>query len=613
MVAQDLSRLTTESTIGEVVGSTEALDVSARGKDLADLLRAKPEIPGVLLTRDGRVRTAVSRAYYLDTVGRYLGMDLYLPRPVGEMLESFEEHGGAFFAEPSVPVSEAVRLGLTRHRALVYEPIIVRTPGAPGALGAKLVDFHDLLLADSHLTRLRAHQTRQILATVREGLLLVGPDRRLLGEHSNSIAELLGTRRIGGRTLPDLLAEGLDAERCDLAASYVDSLFEPRVIERLIAQVNPLLEATWRGRSGAPKTLAFRFARGVEEGEIRRVLVRIEDVTRAREMAAEVERERLRAERQLTLAVAAARLEPDRLAAFLAALEAELHRASELGHDATAPPAEIERLRRRLHALKGEAGMSKLDAFESRLHALEDELEPLRDGGEVDLVSLEPKLAALGELVDEARELSERLTGRRPAREARPPDGAADGAEAMGAIGAIEGLAELAATVARDCGKRVRLVRDVDPALVAAHAELVREALVQLVRNAVVHGIETPEARARAGKPPEGTIQIVTRREEASGWTEVIVQDDGRGLDIEALGERARAAGVEVGGEELATLVFHSGISTAAEVTPHAGRGVGLDLVRDRVEAAGAAIEVHSEPARFCAFRILLPAASAAA
>jgi chemotaxis protein histidine kinase CheA len=85
-----------------------------------------------------------------------------------------------------------------------------------------------------------------------------------------------------------------------------------------------------------------------------------------------------------------------------------------------------------------------------------------------------------------------------------------------------------------------------------------------------------------------------------------LVQDDGRGVDWQAV--RARS-GLESATEAvLAELLFRPGFSTASDVGEHAGRGVGLDLVRDRVEAAGGAVEVHTESGSYTAFRIVLPA-----
>lgn len=598
--AEFLAQLTAQSTLADVPGHDVALDLGARAKELADLLRARPELPGVLLTRDGRLETAISRRFYLDTVGRYLGMDLYLPRPIEIMMKRFEDLGGALLLDDDLPIQEAVRRGLERRRELIYEPVVARPVKGEGRLG-RLVDFEDLLLADSRLTTLRNQQMRQILTTVKEGLLLVGRDHRVASEYSTSVEELLDVRHVAGRSFPDLLGDGLDDERCELARDYVESLFDPRVIEKLVVQINPLLKVVWRRPGAKPRILAVRFARGVDDGVIRRLLVRLEDVTRAEELAAEVEAERQRAERRLTLAVAAVQVEPEILGAFLGALDRLRERAAELARRG-GDRAAIEALFRRAHALKGEAGLLKLESFQSALHAIEDELEKGRQIGALDAEGVLRRAAELGELATEARSLVQRISRpddpATPRREPEPP------AEAW-----TRSLADLVARVAAEQGKQARLVVDAGPELAGVYGPMLREALVQLVRNSVVHGIESPEARRAAGKQETGTVQAVSRLDAASGWVELIVQDDGAGLDLARIRERAGLdAAVEADPRALAEWIFRPGFSTAGAHDLHAGRGFGLDLVREQVEAAGGRVEVYSEPGTLCAFRILLPA-----
>jgi len=123
---------------------------------------------------------------------------------------------------------------------------------------------------------------------------------------------------------------------------------------------------------------------------------------------------------------------------------------------------------------------------------------------------------------------------------------------------------------------------EVDTALV----EGLREPLLHLVRNAVDHGLETPEERKAAGKEPCGTL--VLRAFHEPGSLVVQLSDDGRGLRHERLKEKARALGLEperMTVEELEELVFLPGLSTADTVTEVSGRGVGMDVVRRGVES----------------------------
>lgn len=176
-------------------------------------------------------------------------------------------------------------------------------------------------------------------------------------------------------------------------------------------------------------------------------------------------------------------------------------------------------------------------------------------------------------------------------------------------------------------GKFPRLVRDlaqslskdVDFELDSGEVELDRsvieaisDPLIHIVRNAVDHGIESPEDRIGAGKPATGTVSITARQVE--NRIVVTVSDDGKGIDTNAL----RASAVEKGllTEEAAArltepeainLIFHSGFSTASEVTGVSGRGVGMDIVRKNLENIGGTVEISSKPGQGSVFTIRLP------
>jgi two-component system, chemotaxis family, sensor kinase CheA len=136
--------------------------------------------------------------------------------------------------------------------------------------------------------------------------------------------------------------------------------------------------------------------------------------------------------------------------------------------------------------------------------------------------------------------------------------------------------------------------------------------LIHLVRNAIDHGIETPDERERAGKNCEGTLWLEAFQE---GHDVVVrVRDDGRGLDVDAI--RRRAIERDFLGEqeaetlddpEIVDFIWRPGFSTARRVTKISGRGVGMDIVRSTIERLGGTIEVESTPGEGCAFTIRLP------
>ena len=134
--------------------------------------------------------------------------------------------------------------------------------------------------------------------------------------------------------------------------------------------------------------------------------------------------------------------------------------------------------------------------------------------------------------------------------------------------------------------------------------------LEHMLRNAIAHGIESPAARAAAGKPETGRISISLRQE--SNEMVLLLADDGGGLDLEKLRRKGEAMGLlgpgqSPGDGELAQLIFVSGLSTADVVSEVAGRGVGMDVVKNEITAVGGRVEIATVRGQGTTFSVYLP------
>jgi two-component system, chemotaxis family, sensor kinase CheA len=167
--------------------------------------------------------------------------------------------------------------------------------------------------------------------------------------------------------------------------------------------------------------------------------------------------------------------------------------------------------------------------------------------------------------------------------------------------------------VARQCGRDVELaVSGQDTDLDKGILDAIAEPLTHLVRNAVSHGIESPEERRRLGKPAQGTVRLNAYHQ--GNQVLVEVSDDGRGIDV----QKIRAKAIELGlttPEEAARLsdnetvefIFRPGFSTAEQVTEVSGRGVGMDVVQSVLHRLKASINVENRPGQGATFRLKLP------
>ena len=162
-------------------------------------------------------------------------------------------------------------------------------------------------------------------------------------------------------------------------------------------------------------------------------------------------------------------------------------------------------------------------------------------------------------------------------------------------------------------GKQVQLVMEgKETELDRSLLEAVKDPLTHLVRNAVDHGIEEPERRVASGKGPEGTLTLRAYHE--GGHVAVEVADDGAGLNVERIAQKAVEKGL-LRPEQIATMdrrdimamVFQPGFSTAAKVTNVSGRGVGMDVVKTNIENIGGAVSVDSTNGEGTVWRLTIP------
>ncbi|HXF33207.1 MAG TPA: response regulator, partial [Candidatus Acidoferrales bacterium] len=172
--------------------------------------------------------------------------------------------------------------------------------------------------------------------------------------------------------------------------------------------------------------------------------------------------------------------------------------------------------------------------------------------------------------------------------------------------GVCAGLERIVRDAARASGKEVRLdASGGDIELDRSILEGLRDPLGHLVRNAVDHGIESGDARRASGKSAVGTISV-TAAVRGSG-VEIVVADDGAGIDFEAVQKRAHERGFAVGDLDLTSALFLPGVSTASSVTGLSGRGVGLDAVQTALRAMRGTVSVTSVPGVETRFAMTLP------
>jgi two-component system chemotaxis sensor kinase CheA len=177
--------------------------------------------------------------------------------------------------------------------------------------------------------------------------------------------------------------------------------------------------------------------------------------------------------------------------------------------------------------------------------------------------------------------------------------------------GAFQKMARVVRDLAKKENKRVQLVTEGEETeLDRGVVEVLNDPLLHMIRNSVDHGIESEEARTKAGKPAAGTIHL--RANHQGGNIVIEIEDDGAGLDRDRILAKAierglTSAAAELSDAEIYSFIFAPGFSTAEKVTDVSGRGVGLDVVRRNIERLRGCVDTWSAPGQGSRFKITLP------
>jgi sensor histidine kinase YesM len=481
----------------------------------------------------------------------------------------------------------------------------------------------------------RNRRMHKILETVNEGLFLMTPDFVIQPGYS-SVTEQIFQRKIVGINFLDLFKSDAESGMEPMISSdvlnstrhYLELLLNPRVKEKLVQQTNPLSEVEFRlqkAKSGLrSKFVEFRFNRVIENEKTTQIMVTALDSTSRIALTKQIRENEAKAKSQIEMLFGVLHLEPAVLSQFLshtnteiagilALLEAEQFgsHAAESGSDRSERYQRLlKKISRSIHLIKGNAAMLRLSYFEGLADQLEEKIGAVRTNDTLTGDQFLPITTGLASLLDQVK-MTHDLIGRLLSMQRVF---GVTGTEAKNAD--FEPLQELAEEVAERNGKRVRIdlrINENVTRLPDSLREPIRAMLTQVVRNAVIHGIESPKDRLAANKHPVGEIRIFAQKG-SDHKIIVAVRDDGRGISYELL--KAKAVNLGYANSEsieswtlpqLTNLIFAPGFTTIDRPTIDGGRGVGLDAVRDLLTKLGGECSITSKLGLFTEFHLEIP------
>jgi HPt (histidine-containing phosphotransfer) domain-containing protein len=489
-----------------------------------------------------------------------------------------------------------------------------------------VVSIRNLMASDRDLAQAR-HETHEILSTVHEGLFLLSKDKKLGTQFSSSLPIMLHRDIEPGMDFLPILQGMVSQEVYDSAVDYIELLLGERVKESLVASLNPLTDVpvTMVDKFGSIQNryLSLFFNRVIIDGAISHILVTVQDTTEKVLLAQQLEQAKSRAKIEIEALLRLAGSDFDSLRQFidntgesLAQINKKLSETQENDRERLHTLNYVMRL---VHGIKGEAAVLGIDALEEYAHASEQEMVAMRENSDRDGLSGEQmlRIAVLLEgFYERYSSLSSVVSRLGEALGAQAPD-AGDAGETRARTQTqtppfVQQIADLAHRIATDHGKDVEVSCQLEK-LSSLPKHIVQELQsisIQLVRNALSHGIETPEERSNRQKPKMGALCLLCEYLGNNRY-DFTVRDDGRGIVPEHLraslvesGRLSRAEASAMSDEEIAQLIFQPGVSSAAKADRDAGHGVGLDIVLEKVKSFNGRMLVRSRPNMFTEFHI---------
>lgn len=530
--------------------------------------------------------------------------------------------------------------------------------GSKDEIGQSIEAFNAMIgeiQASSALLRQKTIDVETMLQNMPQGILTITEGNQIHPEYSRYLETIFETKQIAWQNVMDVVFSDTNLGADTLA--QLEAVTGACIGEdEMNFEFNAHLlvgEVEKRMPDGRVKVLDINWSPiSDDKGTITRLLVCIRDVTELRKLAAEAHAQK----RELELIGEILGVSADKFHDFINSAiklvdENEIILRDNASHSADA----IALLFRNMHTIKGNARTYGLAHLTNLVHEVEQTYEELRKPRPTiawDQQELLASLEAVRQLIEHYAHINEVSLGRKnkghhpttadhyllvdpkqiqatiahiESINNRNPHELIAAAHEISRVLRLLGTEEIADTLsgifdalpalAKDLGKLPPVVTIEERGCFVRNeaGPLLKNVFMHLVRNAMDHGIEDPDARRAAGKEPAGQIKLVT---DVVGKTfQIVLQDDGRGLALRKIREIALSKALvpqerTLKDEEIAELIFHPGFSTADQVTDVSGRGVGMDAVRGFLQKAGGKIEIRfmddKQGADFRAFQMVV-------
>jgi len=480
----------------------------------------------------------------------------------------------------------------------------------PGGTGGTLISLYDM----THLAE--RDEIAAMKDSMKIGLFFMDRNYIIQDHYSRYLEEMLSDTKLFGKLLTDIISDSVSKNEMEAIKDYFNMVLDRSLDLDMLEEINPLNELHYVNKATGDRKV-FQFAFSTVErgrGEVY-ILVTLYDITLRVELQQRLAEEEARRQEEMQAVFELIQVQPDVFNDFMQDMEHEFETIDKnLKNDTLSTHEALVKVYQSIHAIKSNAVILGLSIFGNKVHNLESKIKKLREAeGDV----------PFGEMLDLTMDIEKLSNEKEGFREIISKLESYTGGSVGGGSGSdkkqnvkvmIDSLIKTANKAAEDQEKLIQLITtDVEPeAIEKGPRRVMKEILMQLIRNSAVHGIEIPEDRKAKGKNEKGTVKLSIKMSDDSKFVHLKLSDDGNGLNFKRIAEKALSKNLirqeDVNNQDALTkVIFSPGFSTAETEGVHAGRGIGLNLVRDRLKEVNGTIKIRSEAGKGILFFISIP------
>ncbi len=450
---------------------------------------------------------------------------------------------------------------------------------------------------------------REVMDNIKEGIFLLNSNFEIGIKYSKVLESLLNNENLAKQNLFKILEGKISEKSKESLNDYLDLMFQISMDEEMLSELNPLHEIEFQVNS-EKYFLNFNFSRVINDSKIEHLVCTVQDITKQTLLSREIKEAEQNAAESLQKLFGIIHVDPNLLKEFIDSTKEELFKVNQVLQNTEQNQLEnsIEKLFRAVHSIKGDASLLDIKLFADKAHVFETEISHLRGKAGINGKDLIPFSINLNELETMLMEVENIIQKLLKFQESFGEDKLNSSKLLLKAI--KEQIKNLTSN------SNISLVLDsksFDMSNMNYKIQKnLKDILIQLVRNSIAHGIEETDHREKLNKPKIATIKLSSFI--SNGFYELEYFEDGSGLKLEKIKQKAISLGLylreeieKMEIEKIYELIFISGLSTSDKIDMMSGRGVGMDIIKERILELGGNIRINSKENQFISFQIKLP------